>query len=807
MADVKVPISANVKGVLDELSQIERKIREVEKAGERLGRIKFKPIDAKEVGEELKRLEAMMLETHRRVRQGGTGMGGAGAAPGAPGLPAPVPSGRYPTRPAGGGGSRGGFGAYTHAPHVSSIPQSFASGVGGGFSQVAGGVARGAIAGGYGGGGMMGMLAGAARATPIVAAAFAALKVGQATSEGYGMAVDRAGTLDTLKRQLGDVGISFEQLKVISDQAAQGLQVNAKEAAELAAQFNRLSRGHGGIGGLADGTRTGLGLSRAYGLDAGAGVNFVGSMANMDRRQNNRELALLLAEAVNKSGMSARADEVMQALLGYASTTSRMVMGTGGLAGYAGAYGSLMGMNGMTSENAAGILGAANSSVMRMGGAGEAGQNFTMMALGRGGRLNPIQAMALSEGGLFGTRGDVFGAGGAISKFIGGQGMPGGDMNMTNFSALRSGIRGLGGDKWLQLDAAKRYFGVGSMSQAAALMNLDDKSAGSLMASLKKAGIDPNTVNASGIQALAAAGPNASASQLQSLAKANREETEWTKMQDGIKALETAEINVGDKLIGPINTMRDALVVIAGKLAPDSAFSRAEGIKTIAAETGKSLDAFDATTAGMKPPAGTPATVVERTMKLRAAMRSRLVHQMATGFAGVDPALLQGLAADEKELGLPEGTLIRQDGIESGFNLGLTSPAGAMGLAQIMPANVTELSKRVGRKLNPFDPNDARLMQKMLWKENLGKTHNDVRAAAALYHAGSLTQGPITNAYADVVSTPLPAGAAPPSAAASASRGEVSINGTFVLKDQQGNQLTAPLQTRVSVPRGSGTGG
>jgi len=55
----------------------------------------------------------------------------------------------------------------------------------------------------------------------IGAAVFGLFKAGQAVSEGYGMAKDRDLGLDALKRQMGDLGVSFAGLKAMSDVASQ----------------------------------------------------------------------------------------------------------------------------------------------------------------------------------------------------------------------------------------------------------------------------------------------------------------------------------------------------------------------------------------------------------------------------------------------------------------------------------------------------------------------------------------------------------------------------------------------------------
>lgn len=803
MADVKIPISANVKGIVDELTAVERKLRDVEKVGERLGRIKFKPIDADEIGKELKKLEQMMLDTHRRVM--GSWNGGGGMAPGqlpSPAAPLPAPSGRYPVpataHPA--AVRRGGRGAYTHMPDFWSVPQQFVGGVGGGFSTIAGYGTRGAISGAFGGGGLMGGIGGLAKGLGIGALAFGAYKIGQSVSEGYDLAKDRAGTLDTLKRQMGDVGVSYDRLKYLSDSVAPHSQMNSVERASALLQFNRASRGRGDA---TSGVNFGVGLSRSYGLDPSVGVGFVGGMANMNRRQNNSELAIMIAEAIDKSGSAARADEVMQAIQGYAASVSRMVMSTGGTAQYAGAYSSLMGMNGMTNENATGILGAANASVMRMGAFGDASKNFTLMALNRHGRLNPFQAMALSEGGLFGTRGDVFRSGGAIDKFVGGHANPGGDQSITNFDAIRGMIRSSGLPKWMQLDMAKNEFGVGSMSQAAALMNMSSGESGSLLRRMKAAGIDPNSVNADGLQALAKAPANATPDQLRSLAQANREKTPFTEMQDQLKALDDIKINTGDKLIGPVNDIRGFVAAIAAKIAPDSEYSRQARTVAAASTDAGELARFDAQRAKRGIAATAPSMA-----------RDMLVQRLKRDLtANTDPAIVRQIEANEKDLGklgLPPGALFHQIGIESGFNPKAVGPmtkwGQAKGLAQIMPKNVEEFSRRVGRKLDPFNPQDNILMQRMLWEEDLKATHGDFRAAAVLYHGGAnpANQGPATQAYADALAgTPLPsAGAGGATSSATSSTHELNV--VIQAKDQSGNPVAPAQIKRVTLPVPSG---
>lgn len=73
---------------------------------------------------------------------------------------------------------------------------------------------------------------------------------------------------------------------------------------------------------------------------------------------------------------------------------------------------------------------------------------------------------------------------------------------------------------------------------------------------------------------------------------------------------------------------------------------------------------------------------------------------------------------------------------ESGFRSDAVSPAGASGLAQLMPSSVNALSERLGRQIDPFNPVDAIESASYLWAENLGIFGGDPLKAAAAYQAG-----------------------------------------------------------------------
>ena len=99
-------------------------------------------------------------------------------------------------------------------------------------------------------------------------------------------------------------------------------------------------------------------------------------------------------------------------------------------------------------------------------------------------------------------------------------------------------------------------------------------------------------------------------------------------------------------------------------------------------------------------------------------------------------------SALEQQYALPPGFLAAQQQVESGGR-DVTSSAGAMGRAQLMPATARSLG------VNPHDPMQAAEGQARLMRANLDATGGDVDRAAMMYHGGPDTRqwGPKTHAY------------------------------------------------------------
>ncbi len=606
MTDVKINVGANVKPVQ---KQVEDLGKTVEKQH---AKVKWKPveIDLKGIERDLRKVEQMVKDFQRR-----TGMGSAQnvvgqiIAPSAPQSSAPSSASSAPS----GTGPRARRGRYAQDPDVFDVARNFAGGVGGGFGTIASYAARGAYAGASGGGGAIGGGFGLLKGAGIGALAFGALKAGQAVNEGYEMAKERAFTLDTLKRQMGDLGKSFEVLKAASDHVGASFGVNSQHAAKLMEDYNKLSRG-------ADKSEEDLAASvvvsgrtaRAYGVDPNVANNYFAGIRHIDPRKSNRELATMLAEAVSRSGMSARADEVMQAIQGFTSVAARMSLTSPNAAAFAGSYSALVGSKtpGMDSENAVNLLMQANANMMRMGAAGEAGRAFTYSAFGRYGYINPIEAQALAQGGLFGTRRQVFGSDTPLGKALGNRAATlagGSGADVTNMEAVISRIRALGGSKAMQIESLDNYFGIGSLQKSAMLYDLQGKSGqfGALSKSLRDSGVDPMKVNEKGLQTLTRIGLAGDMNELSGIfremggrtgrgaltpqerdaitaaratgdteefrramiriaAEKDQVETEGSKTRDSLAAIERTQIKVGDALLGPMNAMRDALLASLG---------------------------------------------------------------------------------------------------------------------------------------------------------------------------------------------------------------------------------------------------
>ena len=279
----------------------------------------------------------------------------------------------------------------------------------------AGGAAAGAIegaAGGIAGPMILGNLI-AQGVTAVVGAVKAKIGAAQQLDVGY----------DTLKRQLGDVGVGFEALKVTLKDASWGFGATYEETLKVAQAFSQAAGMFGrDAKTLAGEVAIAGGFARSFGIDTSRSAAFFGQMRQTgvtSDENGSRRLALMVGEAVAKSGTSAKMDEVLAAIAGFTQQQSRMGMASVNVSGYLGEFAGLSSARspGTDAQSIANLLSSVNSAIQRGGNVGTAGQNFMYMALGKRNGLDPIMGAALQEQGMFGTMGAAFGDGSAMARF------------------------------------------------------------------------------------------------------------------------------------------------------------------------------------------------------------------------------------------------------------------------------------------------------------------------------------------------------------------------------------------------------
>jgi Transglycosylase SLT domain len=453
----------------------------------------------------------------------------------------------------------------------------------------AGGVAAGALGTGMSAGfgaGLMGLMGGmlALGAGRLVSGVME--KVDQAERNNIG--------LDTLKRTLGDVNVSFAALKSVVHSSADNLKITYDEAGRLATQFTKLGNvTTDQYKTLGDELDVGVGMSRAFGLDPSQGVGVMGQMSGLgitSNTQESRRFALLIGETIGKSGAFAKADEVMDALGGYAAAQTRSNMGAANVAGYAGMFSGLVGSGipGMDPAGAASLLGRINGSLSAGGAKGEASQFFTSMIGARMG-LDPFQTQILREGGAFATNDEAFGEGSTAKRF--GISGPGGDKTFLQ-SSIDQLRQQYGKNKGMLAMATANHLGI-NMRQAMGLLSVDanqigemqgygdlSKLSGNGIGNLSKAlygseadrqGLASTLLgrkDVSGEDKDALRKAMGTASEREMLAKLtaqyDQERTQGSDIRDSKTALDNIKTNLADKLVPMVDQMRHGIMHIAG---------------------------------------------------------------------------------------------------------------------------------------------------------------------------------------------------------------------------------------------------
>lgn len=502
-----------------------------------------------------------------------------GDAPGGQGGPTPAPP---PPRP--GDGSLPGTAARVAQAGLSAAGP-------------AGGVAANAIGAGMRGGfgaGMMGLLGGMA--------ALGVSKVVGGVMEALDKAQENAIALDTLKRKLGDVNVSFGALQSVVSAGADNLKITYAEAGKLATTFAKLGNvGTEDYKTLAEEIQISGGTAKAFGLEKEQVTNVMGQMRGVGVTtsvQESRRFAMLIGETIGRSGAFAKADEVMDAIAGYAASQTRQNMAAADASGYAGMFAGMVGSGipGMDPQGAAALLARVNSSLSAGGAKGEASRFFTG-EIGADLGLDPIQTRILQEGGAFATPDKMFGEGSAAKRF----GISGPDMGegggKTLLQMTLDKLRAkYGNDSKMLADATANHLGVG-INQAMSLLSIEPAQIGDMQ---KRFG-DLSKFNASGLGNMAKSlyGTDAErASIAQSLmtrkdvsqedkstidkamksgnqdeiknvlsrlsAQYGQESTQGSDIRDSRNSLDNIKTKLAGELIPAVNAMRMGIMHIAG---------------------------------------------------------------------------------------------------------------------------------------------------------------------------------------------------------------------------------------------------
>lgn len=359
-----------------------------------------------------------------------------------------------------------------------------------------------------------GMSAGAGAGLMGLMGGLVALGVGKVVSgvmENLDKAQDNEVAYDRLKRTLGDVNVSFNGLKSALTDGAKNVKLTFGEFTQLGSQFAKAGNlKDTDYTSLPDEVKVGVGMSRSFGLDPSQGVGLMGTMRGMGITgdvQESRKFALLIGETIGKSGAFAKADEVMQAIGGYAESQTRNSMSRANVDGYGGMYSSMVGSGipGMDATSSAALLNRINASLSAGGAKGEASQFFTAMVGNKMG-LDPLKTQVMREGGMFATNDLMFGKGtgkndeSAYYRYMGKEGPTG---SATFFDKTRETLeQQYGGNsddqKLLRAQAFANHTGV-NMNQSMAMLSLKPNQMGEMQ---KYAG-DISKLNAGGIGNLA----------------------------------------------------------------------------------------------------------------------------------------------------------------------------------------------------------------------------------------------------------------------------------------------------------------
>ncbi|MBY0576349.1 MAG: hypothetical protein K2P67_07130 [Gallionellaceae bacterium] len=287
---------------------------------------------------------------------------------------------------------------------------------GGKLAGAAIGMAGGMVAGGAGGdgmatagsalGGMVGSMFG-----PVGSMIGGALGgfAGGVVGGGLGDAKDEAIGITDLRHSLGATITDFNVLRESTRAAAAGMGITYQESVKLAKQFSHNANTQSkDAGSLAAEIRLASGFSRSLGLDPSQGVEAMSTLRNTRATTDeagSRKMAMTIAEAITKGGMSSKGDEVLSAIANFAQSTARASLQAPNVTGYSDYMSRMVGTRtpGLDVQGSASLMGKADSSIRSHGDAGTDTFKLGAYMSAFGNEFTAADMQLYTAGGAMGT--------------------------------------------------------------------------------------------------------------------------------------------------------------------------------------------------------------------------------------------------------------------------------------------------------------------------------------------------------------------------------------------------------------------
>ena len=297
-------------------------------------------------------------------------------------------------------------------------------------------------------------------------------------SNSYHSAVDEGSSNDNLFRRMPELSQSFDTLRESVRRASDGMGITYNEAQRMAGIFVRTrgdprTPGHGGQDSIGAWTNLAAGFGRSAGMDASTSASMFARASNF---QDGDKFAMLVGEAAARGFQTGNMERVMESILRYQETTSRiLVSSSGNVEGFAGMWAAMNASSnpGMRGDNATALIGQIDNAVRQGGMGGHASEAVNWRAFARAGVTDPYEMQYLQEGGMFQKVGK-------------------GTLFSAESDEINRQYRGL--PERQRQAALARHFGI-TMHQAEALQGLKPEGMNGTASMLDGYGIDPSKMN------------------------------------------------------------------------------------------------------------------------------------------------------------------------------------------------------------------------------------------------------------------------------------------------------------------------